>query len=141
MKVGVVGSRESNESQKQVLFILLTKIISDVKDVKLVSGGCYKGADKWAEEFAAENLLEMKVHKPEKMNAFYFRQRNLAITDDSDIVIATMPKNPDYRRFAGTEQTVRCALYRKIPVILIHDDCEIRYYNSRNIEDAMRKHE
>lgn len=116
MRVGVVGSRESNEKQKEVLFQLLAKYKNDI----IVSGGCTRGADKWAEQFADINNMKKIIYLPNGIYPEHFHRRNHAIAENIDMLIATIPEFPNLKRYAGTEQTAREAINRGIPVILIN---------------------
>jgi len=137
MKIGVVGSRTSNNTQRDVLISLLKTFTKP--NIKLVSGGCYAGADRWAEEYAKENNLEIIIHKPNGFNPQDFHNRNNLIVNNSDMLIATIPENPNPDRFAGTEQSVRESIERGIFVVLINPKGELIYYNKDKEERKWTK--
>ena|SRR3990167_4227142 len=119
LKVGIVGSRRRNTQDdkkilKEALLKLLEKTQKKNKLVELVSGGCPKGADKFAEELAEELDLKITIHYPDKKKmrfqaySEYARicyERNTLIAQDSDILIAVVHKD----RKGGTEDTVKKA--------------------------------
>jgi hypothetical protein len=121
----VVGSRRSNELQRN----LLEEMLAKHKDDTIVSGGCYAGADKWAEEFADANKMKKIIHESQGTFPKDFHARNKLIVRDSDELIATIPENPNPERFAGTEQTVREAIKKGIPTTLIDPKGKIFKYN------------
>jgi hypothetical protein len=125
INIGVVGSRSSNELQKKLLEETLGKHIEDT----IISGGCYAGADKWAEEFADEHGVKKVIFKPKGTFPKDFHDRNTEIVEASDALIATIPENPNLQRFAGTEQTVREAIDKGIPVTLIDPKGRVFKYN------------
>jgi predicted Rossmann fold nucleotide-binding protein DprA/Smf involved in DNA uptake len=96
IKIGIVGSRSRNSSKdKALLKSLLVRQLKRGKDFHLVSGGCYAGADKFAEELAVELGLGISIHKPEAepgctrweyARAAY--ERNLIIAQECDILLA-----------------------------------------------------
>ena len=122
VKIGVVGSRTRNTDydlcmvRNQIMW-LINKY--GIDNITLVSGGCPKGADKFAEVVAQElNLLKtMIIHKPKKSSldkklmkvnpkaayAIINYARNTLIAQDSDILIACVSHN----RKGGTEDTIK----------------------------------
>ena len=132
MKLGIVGSRRSNEKQKLLLLIILDVcylFCQDIIDITLVSGGCYKGADKWVEEYAKTTKRKITIYKPKGTRPLDFHERNTEIVKNIDCLVATLPPNPNPKRFAGTEQTVREAIQKKLPVILIDFEGKFHKYN------------
>lgn len=125
--VGVVGSRRRNELiDKQTLKLYLVKLLASEKNIRLVSGGCPKGADRFAEELTEEmKLPEMIIHYPDKTSLpenpkhYHFAQinfaRNTLIAKDCDFLVA-LPA-PD--RKGGTEDTIRKAKKLGKKVILL----------------------
>ena len=113
MKVGIVGSRRRNiEEDKNILRQALIKLIENGYASSLVSGGCPKGADKFAEELAEELILPIKIFKPkfEEMKnqtrweyARVCFERNTLIAMESDILIAVVALD----RKGGTEDTIK----------------------------------
>jgi len=108
MNIGIVGSRSRNAPQdkkqlENVLIDLIDKAKKKNVQLHLVSGGCRKGADKFAEELAKEYELGITIHYPElDRGTFdtipkweYARacyNRNTLIARDSDMLIAVWDK-------------------------------------------------
>jgi len=102
---GVVGSRrrDSYDDYSQ-LESLLDSLLTE-RD-KLVSGGCPKGGDRMAEEYARKRGRTITIHYPDwngpaKKAAGFVR--NTKIADDCTILIAL----PAQDRTGGTEDTIR----------------------------------
>lgn len=102
------------------VFALVEKLSGEDGDLVLVSGGCRKGADTFAEEAAKAYGVPMVVHKPDLSKPFRFKAepyfaRNKVIAEDSQIVYAWVA--PD--RSGGTENTISHArdLKRQIFVV------------------------
>jgi hypothetical protein len=118
LKIGIVGSRRRNtEDDLKILGEFLEKILTSYSEeykVILVSGGCAKGADHFAEILnKVFELPPMIIHYPNKADlpdepqTKDFRRinfaRNTLIAIDSDILIAMVA--PD--RLGGTENTIK----------------------------------
>jgi hypothetical protein len=96
IKLGIVGSRSRNSPEDRALLkSLLVRQLKKGKEFHLVSGGCSRGADKFAEELAFDLNLGISIHKPdvergctrwEYARACY--ARNLTIAQECDILIA-----------------------------------------------------
>lgn len=107
MYLGVVGSRRRDTpADKELIRQAILKFDRPV----LVSGGCKRGADAFAEELAAELGLEIIVFLPDlygvKTRFDYAARcyaRNTLIADESDRLIACVA--PD--RKGGTEDTIK----------------------------------
>lgn len=95
IKIGVVGSRSRNLSEDKE--IIKNILLSQMKkhNIVLVSGGCRKGADRFAEELAKELELPIHIHRPdvqpncerwEYAKACY--ERNTLIANSCDLLIA-----------------------------------------------------
>ena len=108
MKLGIVGSRRRNLPKDKEL--IRQKII-ELKPDSLVSGGCRRGADRFAEELAIELHLPIEIFRPnlkgnptptryDMIKAFYARNRQVAAA--SNYLIALVA--PD--RKGGTEHTI-----------------------------------
>jgi len=107
MRLGVVGSRRRNSLRDKNL---LKKRVKALNPNIIISGGCPKGADKFAEEIAEELNIPIRVHRPAiRENALYFERvrayyaRNQKIAEDSDYLIALVSED----RKGGTEDTIR----------------------------------
>jgi len=86
----------------------------------IVSGGCHKGGDWFAERIASVDRFPIRVHLPNKSKldstlallnyrAAYAQiayARNVLIANDADVLIAVVA--PD--RKGGTEHTIKCFL-------------------------------
>lgn len=112
LKIGIVGSRKRDSSQDKTLIkktLLKLVKINPSKKAVIISGGCPKGADRFAEELAEELSIEIIVYAPDKakkgrINTLKaFKDRNMKIAEDSDILIAAV--SPE--RKGGTEQTIK----------------------------------
>lgn len=108
IRLGIVGSRRRNSWIDKCL---IRQRILELKPIQIISGGCSKGADRFAEELAAELNIPIKIVKPkevakdasyhERVKAFY--DRNLIIAMLSHRLIALVA--PD--RKGGTENTIQ----------------------------------
>ena len=111
MKIGIVGSR------RRISFFDRRLILDLVRDMKsmhgegltIISGGCHKGADNFAEQAAEIYGVPMVIHRPEgnPKNNWEFRfaayARNKKIAQDSDVLYALVSSE----RRGGTENTIR----------------------------------
>jgi hypothetical protein len=116
MTIGIVGSRRRDEQVDQVATINAFANVYQPGDT-LVSGGCPKGGDRFAEILAAANHIPIRIHYPDKTKldtrlpyrAAYAKiayARNELIAHDADVLIAVVA--PD--RKGGTEHTIKCFL-------------------------------
>ena len=107
MKIGVVGSRRRNTIKDyQLIEFELTKILKNKnEEFQIISGGCPKGADRFAEQLAEKYKLKIIIHKAEwdKYGKLAGFKRNTYIATDSDILIACVAED----RKGGTEDTIR----------------------------------
>ena len=103
-KIGVIGSRRRDSGDDY--HIVRNAILEYFEEGDIiVSGGCPKGADNFAEEIAREIGATITIHhanwgKYKKHAGF---MRNLKIAGDSDILIACVSED----RTGGTEDTVK----------------------------------
>lgn len=108
MKLGIVGSRRRNSLQDKAI---LKERILELNPDMLISGGCHKGADFFAEEIAKElgipitiyypKLVQEKNYPPHMVrDAMY--ARNMLIALASDHLIALVAED----RKGGTENTI-----------------------------------
>lgn len=108
MKLGIVGSRRRNSQGDKEL--IRQKII-ELKPDSLVSGGCRRGADRFAEELAIELHLPIEIFRPnlkgkptptrlDVIKANY--ARNQQVAEASEYLIALVALD----RKGGTEHTI-----------------------------------
>lgn len=112
LRVGIVGSRRRNTiKDMRIVYRLVEKLIRHNPDKKIVivSGGCPKGADKFAEEAADIYKLDKDIypvpegeyaHKGEWVAAAFARNREIPL--HSDVVYALCHED----RKGGTENTI-----------------------------------
>lgn len=141
--IGIVGSRRRDTREDFDKCLQAYEEIAEPGDW-IVSGGCPKGGDRFAEIIALmetglthfgelglwelnakERKRAIKSHKPRLIiheadwdahgNTAGFL-RNTPIADDSDVLIAVVALD----RRGGTEDTVRKAHRRGKPIVLVH---------------------
>jgi len=126
IKIGIVGSRRRDTfHDKAKIFMALHSKLSWLYhkegvhrcEISIVSGGCPKGADRFAEELAEEQELPIIIHYPDKSKinpilnltnprlawAEVAFARNRKIAEDSDYLIACVSED----RTGGTENTIK----------------------------------
>lgn len=122
-KIGIVGSRRRSSANDMVLLCVALDLIRKPGDM-IVSGGCEKGADSFAEGIARARGMSILIHYPrtsdkcDSRTGERFHERNTYIGEDCDILLAMV--HPD--RTGGTEDTVKKALYLGKVVYLLLDD-------------------
>ena len=108
MKLGIVGTRRRNED---MIKFILQGYIDEFKPDMIVSGGCQRGADRFAEELARQLSIPILILYP-KIPAHYapryvwiqaYYERNRRIAEESDALVAVVA---DDRR-GGTEDTIK----------------------------------
>ena len=103
-KIGVVGSRRRDLASDMFLVEEVVKDFYEEGDV-IVSGGCQRGADHFAELVARDLGCTIIIHhanwKDYGKSAGHIRNQKIA--EDSDILIAMV--SPD--RTGGTESTIK----------------------------------
>lgn len=107
MRIGIVGSEAAKfTSVTEARARAFIRSLLSPGDV-VISGGCHLGGiDIWAVEEAAKLGLETIEHKPAKLQwEGGYKQRNLKIARDSDLVVCITVKElpPTYKgmRFPG----------------------------------------
>ena len=102
--IGIVGTRRRNSDLD--LAKIVEAFLKEYKpDDEIVSGGCPRGGDRFAEIIARNNQVPIKIYYAEwtrKGRSAGF-QRNGLIARDADVLIACVA--PD--RTGGTEDTIR----------------------------------
>ena len=116
MTIGIVGSRRRNSTEDEKAVFKAFQSVYQKGDW-IVSGGCPKGADSFAEDIAQEYGITITTYYPRKedLNLVLLKKnpraawavinyaRNGLIAKDADVLIACVA--PD--RKGGTEDTIR----------------------------------
>ena len=114
--IGIVGSRrrDSTEDIEETRKVFLSVY---EKGDTLVSGGCSRGGDRFAEIFAKDYNIDIKIHYAEwdKYGRGAGFKRNTYIAQDADLLICCVA--PD--RTGGTEDTVRKAIKLEKRIVLV----------------------
>lgn len=104
--IGIVGSRRRDSIAD---YKLCEKAFLEIyeKGDTIVSGGCPKGGDRFAEMIADLHDIPIKIHKAEwdKFGKAAGFKRNTYIAEDADIIIAVVAAD----RTGGTEDTLKKA--------------------------------
>lgn len=103
-RIGIIGSRRRAELEDRTLIMGTFLCVYRIGDT-IVSGGCPRGGDAFAEQIADFCGIPIKVHNADWKR--YGRgagfKRNTYIARDSDILIACVASD----RKGGTEDTIR----------------------------------
>lgn len=120
MKIGIVGSRRRDTKEDydlvEAAFLAEWHILEKRPGIVIVSGGCPKGGDKFAESIAAKYDFPIIIHYPDKSKLDPVKMsrnirwayaeinyaRNTIIAKDSDVLIACVSSD----RKGGTEDTI-----------------------------------
>jgi hypothetical protein len=116
MTIGIIGSRRRDERADRLAVTTVFSKIYEYGDT-IVSGGCPKGGDCFAEGIATQCDINIRIHYPDKSQldvrlpyrvayAKIAYARNELIARDADVLIAVVA--PD--RKGGTEHTIKCFL-------------------------------
>ena len=108
--IGIIGSRRRDSTADLVKVAEAFKLFYEDGDI-IVSGGCRKGGDRFAEMIAKQMDIEIIIHYPESVpynspkwayaKANY--DRNTLIARDADLLIACVAED----RKGGTEDTIK----------------------------------
>lgn len=134
--VGVVGSRRRNTlHDRKIVFRLLAWLYGQHKGdtgFTIVSGGCPKGADAFAKEFALKmfdpplDYVEFPIDKEGVANRWEFTKRayarNRLVAEKSWSGLYCLVASD---RTGGTENTIEQCLELKNPVYLVNDSGEV----------------
>jgi len=120
--IGIIGARvRDSEEDFRLTELKLIEVLKELpKDsrIKLISGGCKKGGDRFAEILASKYKIPIKIHYPDlkKANSFKYGSeenkiafieanygRDLLIAKDADVLIACVHPS----RKGGTEYTIK----------------------------------
>lgn len=90
--LGIVGSRTFTDYEmfKEKISQILLKLRSKYSKIVFVSGGCPKGADHFAKQYAIENSIEIIEYLADwdKYGKSAGFKRNQLIIDKSDLLVA-----------------------------------------------------
>lgn len=116
LRVGVVGARKRDtEEDKQIIREALRHLMGKDVCLHLVSGGCARGADRFAEELAEEMALGISIHYPDRAQmkdnsrieyAKACYARNTLIAEECDMLIA-LPAYDHIGPIGGTADTMK----------------------------------
>ena len=125
--MAIVGSRRRNTLvDRAFVDKVIQRAIEKWKDVIIVSGGCPKGADDFAENIAKTMALPVHIFRipkdPPIENKWEFTKRayarNALIAEDCDVMFALVHRD----RTGGTEDAVKKALGLGKIVWLVFED-------------------
>lgn len=107
MTIGIIGSR-TRDTQKDYEIVADKFFELYRSGDSIVSGGCPKGGDRFAEKIALEFAIPIKIQYPDWPNWSRWGKytgftRNSLIANDSDILIACVHQD----RKGDTEDTIR----------------------------------
>lgn len=129
--IGIVGSRRRNSEED---FNELEKRFLEIYENgdEIVSGGCSKGADRWAEILAKKYQIPIKIYYAQwdKLGRGAGFARNTYIARDSDVLIAVVSKD----RTGGSEDTVKKAERMKKKLVLLTVEDAIVYPSSKQFD-------
>lgn len=113
--IGIVGSRRRDSDEDFRLTLAAFNRLYKPGD-RVVSGGCPKGGDRFAEIIAKSKGLTITIHFPDwsKGRGAGF-SRNTNIAQDADVLIAVVAED----RTGGTEDTVKKVKRLGKPVIYV----------------------
>lgn len=105
-KIGIIGSRRRSSKED---FDICEKSFLEIyqQGDEIVSGGCPKGGDRFAEILAKEYQVPIKIYYAQwdKLGRGAGFARNTDIARDSDVIIALVADD----RTGGTEDTIKKA--------------------------------
>lgn len=111
-KIGVIGTRKRNiRTDYQLVHDAFFEVYEEGDWI--VSGGCPKGGDAFAEKIAFGYGIPILLFPPKKKTRFEFFARNTSVAEHSDIIIACLvnPSEPLEmilkRKYGGTEDTIK----------------------------------
>lgn len=121
LKIGIVGARARNTPEdKEIIRKILADRIKKGNNLIIVSGGCPKGADRFAEELAIEFNLPITIHYPDVPANAQKREyaqacfaRNTLIAQECDILLALPGET------GGTWDTIKKAKSFNRPVVIL----------------------
>ena len=103
-KIGIVGSRRRNAGKDYTKIYLAFLKVFEKNNTIIISGGCLKGGDRFAEGLARKFGIPITIyHANWKLGKHAGFLRNTDIAKNSSILIACIA--PD--RKGGTEDTIK----------------------------------
>jgi len=102
--IGIVGTRRRDGSE--AFFLVEEEFFKHYEEGDWIcSGGCYKGADRFAEVIAKEHGIPILIFYPnyKKLGKGAAFIRNTTVAETSNILIACVSKD----RTGGTEDTIK----------------------------------
>ena len=117
--IGIIGSRR-RDTEVDLKYCTQVFLRYYKNGDEIVSGGCPKGGDRFAEIIAKVGEIPIKIYYAQwgllgKSAGFI---RNTYIARDSDILLAVVA--PD--RTGGAEDTIRKAIDMNKTIVIIHQD-------------------
>lgn len=104
--IGIIGSRQRNSHHDAALCGEAFREIYEPGD-RIVSGGCPKGGDAFAESIAKKLGITITIHYPDWSSGRGAGMvRNTLIANDCDVLIALVSED----RRGGTEDTIAKAM-------------------------------
>lgn len=109
MNIGIIGSRRRDSNRDLILTSLVVDEILEKYSVlevedRIISGGCPKGGDRFAEIIAERLFIKTVIHEANwKLGRHAGFLRNTDIAEDSDILVACVASD----RKGGTEDTIK----------------------------------
>jgi len=116
VKIGIVGTRTRDTNKDlvtvKVALIELVTPIDENQDIHIISGGCTKGGDRFAEHIAKWYHIPITIY-PAQWHKYGKKAgaiRNKQIAEESDYLIACVSED---RKGGGTEITINEFIKRK----------------------------
>ena len=119
--IGIIGSRR--RTLKEDYNQLEQKFLEIFKNGdEIVSGGCSRGADFWAEILAKKYQVPIKIYYAQwdKLGKSAGFARNTYIAQDADVLICMVSND----RLGGTENTIKTAKKLGKKIILLEQTIE-----------------
>jgi hypothetical protein len=121
-RIGIIGSRRRDSKEDYELCLKEFEKVYEYGD-EIVSGGCPKGGDRFAEVIAKKKQLPIKIYYAQwnKIGRGAGFARNTDIAKDSDVIIAVVSAD----RKGGTEDTIKKAEKMGKEIILVPQNNKI----------------
>lgn len=114
--IAIIGSR-SRDSQEDYQACLKSFFEIYEEGDEIVSGGCPKGGDRFAEVIAKKYQIPIKIYYAQwnKLGKSAGFARNTNIAQDADVIIAVVSTD----RKGGTEDTIAKAILMQKKIVLV----------------------